>query len=107
MTPLEIADRLAATALTLSILVFALQYGLRAPWTRSFEGIVIEGTMIAFFLIMLNLVLRLYWGWSYYQHGMALTMLIGAGFMVQQNIVLWRARRKVRREEGQNGELPL
>lgn len=107
MTPLEIADRLAATALTLSILVFALQYGLRAPWTRSFEGIVIEGTMISFFFIMLNLLGRLYFNWVYYQQGLAITMMIGAIFMIQQNIVLLRARRKVRREEGQHGKLPL
>lgn len=95
MTALDVADAIAATALTLSIIVFALHYGWKSPWWKSFEGIVIEGTMISFAIIMLNLLGRLYFGWIYYQQGVAITMTIGAIFMVYQNVLLVRARRKV------------
>ena len=97
MTFWQIADLVAATVLTLSIAVFALRYGLGAPWWKSFEGLVIEGTMIAFTVVMANLLLRLYVDWPYYQQGMAVTMTIGAVFMVYQNVLLTRSRRRVAR----------
>lgn len=91
-----VADLIASTALTVTIIVFAVRYGVNAPWWKSFEGIVIEGTMIAFSLIMVNLLLRFYLNWPYYPQGMAITMGIGAVFMVYQNVLLTRARRKAR-----------
>lgn len=96
MSLIYLLDIIFATTLTVSIGIFTLRYGWRAPWYRTFEGRVIFLTYTCFFFTMLNLAVFLFTGWSGYRYGMFITMAASTVLVVYQNVVLTRAREAVK-----------
>lgn len=101
MTLIYLLDVFFATTLTVAIGIFALRYGYRAPWYRTFEGRVIFLTYTSFFFTMLNLVIFLFTGWGGYRYGMFVTMAASTVLVIYQNVVLTRAREAARAKEQQ------
>ena len=101
MTLILELSRAVAVLLTFTIGLFALRYGLKAPWWRSFEGRTIFLSFSFFFLTMLNLVIYLFTEWAWYRCGMLLTMLGSTIAVIYLHVGLTRARRQTKEETRQ------